>query len=87
MDILLFGRESAGVPTMSLPLPDARLGIPIKPGLRSLNVAMAAAMALGEALRQTSPATAAQELGSADGHVRNRGSQGTREELVRALAR
>jgi tRNA (cytidine/uridine-2'-O-)-methyltransferase len=34
--------------------------IPIKPGLRSLNVAMAAAMALGEALRQTSSAIAAQ---------------------------
>ena len=32
---------------------DARLVIPIEPGLRSLNVAMAAAMALGEAIRQT----------------------------------
>jgi tRNA (cytidine/uridine-2'-O-)-methyltransferase len=35
---------------------DTRVVIPIKPGLRSLNVAMAAAMALGEALRQTRPA-------------------------------
>ena len=35
---------------------DARLAIPIRPGLRSLNVAMAAAMALGEALRQTGSA-------------------------------
>ncbi|TMK06741.1 MAG: tRNA (cytidine(34)-2'-O)-methyltransferase [Alphaproteobacteria bacterium] len=60
MDILLFGRESAGVPDDVVTAADARLGIPIKPGLRSLNVAMAAAMALGEALRQTSPATAAQ---------------------------
>ena len=53
-DILLFGRESAGVPAEVAAAADARLVIPIKPGLRSLNVAMAAAMALGEALRQTS---------------------------------
>ena len=52
-DILLFGRESAGVPEEVAGVADARLVIPIKPGLRSLNVAMAAAMALGEALRQT----------------------------------
>jgi len=52
-DILLFGRESAGVPDDVAGAADARLVIPIKPGLRSLNVAMAAAMALGEALRQT----------------------------------
>ena len=52
-DILLFGRESAGVPEEVAGLADARVVIPIKPGLRSLNVAMAAAMALGEALRQT----------------------------------
>ena len=58
-DILLFGRESAGVPDDVATAADARLGIPIKPGLRSLNVAMAAAMALGEALRQTSSAIAA----------------------------
>jgi tRNA (cytidine/uridine-2'-O-)-methyltransferase len=54
-DILLFGRESAGVPDAVAAAADARLKIPIRPGLRSLNVAMAAAMALGEALRQTSP--------------------------------
>jgi tRNA (cytidine/uridine-2'-O-)-methyltransferase len=53
-DVLLFGRESAGVPDEVANAADARLVIPIKPGLRSLNVAMAAAMALGEALRQTS---------------------------------
>ncbi len=52
-DILLFGRESAGVPDEVAAAADARLVIPIKPGLRSLNVAMAAAMALGEAVRQT----------------------------------
>jgi tRNA (cytidine/uridine-2'-O-)-methyltransferase len=52
-DILLFGRESAGVTDEVADAADARLVIPIKPGLRSLNVAMSAAMALGEALRQT----------------------------------
>jgi tRNA (cytidine/uridine-2'-O-)-methyltransferase len=52
-DILLFGRESAGVPDEVATAADARVAIPIKPGLRSLNVAVAAAMALGEALRQT----------------------------------
>ena len=52
-DVLLFGRESAGVPDEVVASADARLVIPIKPGLRSLNVAVAAAMALGEALRQT----------------------------------
>lgn len=52
-DILLFGRESAGVPDEVSAAADARLVIPLKPGLRSLNVAMAAAMAAGEALRQT----------------------------------
>jgi tRNA (cytidine/uridine-2'-O-)-methyltransferase len=54
-DILLFGRESAGVPDEVAAAADARLVIPVKPGLRSLNVAMAAAMALGEAMRQTGP--------------------------------
>jgi tRNA (cytidine/uridine-2'-O-)-methyltransferase len=54
-DILLFGRESAGVTDDVVAAADARLVIPIKPGLRSLNVAMAAAMAVGEALRQTGP--------------------------------
>src|ERR1700741_761221 len=52
-DILLFGRESAGVPDEVAAAADARLRIPIAPGLRSLNVAIAVAMALGEALRQT----------------------------------
>jgi tRNA (cytidine/uridine-2'-O-)-methyltransferase len=56
-DILMFGRESAGVPVAVADKADARLKIPIKPTLRSLNVAMAAAMAVGEALRQTRFAT------------------------------
>ncbi len=59
-DMLLFGRESAGVPDDVVTAADARLVIPIQPGLRSLNVAMAAAMALGEALRQTRSAIGAQ---------------------------
>lgn len=52
-DTLLFGRESAGVPDEVHAAADARLVIPLQPGLRSLNVVTAAAMALGEALRQT----------------------------------
>ena len=52
-DIILLGRESAGVPDAVHAAADARLRIPLRPGLRSLNVAMTAAMALGEALRQT----------------------------------
>ena len=58
-DILLFGRESAGVPQAVAEAADARLVIPIRRGLRSLNVAISAAMALGEALRQTHTDTAA----------------------------
>jgi tRNA (cytidine/uridine-2'-O-)-methyltransferase len=54
-DILMFGRESAGVPDEVHRAADARLVIPMRPGLRSINVAMAAAMALGEAIRQTGP--------------------------------
>jgi len=52
-DVLLFGRESAGVPADVHAAADARLLIPLRPGLRSLNVALACAMAVGEALRQT----------------------------------
>jgi tRNA (cytidine/uridine-2'-O-)-methyltransferase len=52
-DILLFGRESAGVPDEVAAAADARLVIPVAPGMRSLNVAVSVAMALGEALRQT----------------------------------
>ena len=52
-DTLLLGRESAGVPEDVHEAANARIRIPLRPGLRSLNVAQAAAMALGEALRQT----------------------------------
>lgn len=52
-DVLLLGRESAGVPQAVHDSADVRLRIPIRTGLRSLNIAMAAAMVAGEALRQT----------------------------------
>jgi tRNA (cytidine/uridine-2'-O-)-methyltransferase len=52
-DIILVGRESAGVPDEVHQAADARIVIPMRPGLRSLNVAVTAAMILGEALRQT----------------------------------
>jgi tRNA (cytidine/uridine-2'-O-)-methyltransferase len=52
-DVLLFGRESAGAPEAVHAAADVRLLIPMRPGMRSLNVAMAAALAAGEALRQT----------------------------------
>jgi tRNA (cytidine/uridine-2'-O-)-methyltransferase len=51
--VLMFGRESAGVPAAVHKAADTRLRIPMREGLRSLNVAMAAAMVAGEALRQT----------------------------------
>ena len=51
-DILLVGRESAGVPDAVHDAADLRIVIPIRPPLRSLNVAVAAAMVLGEVLRQ-----------------------------------
>ena len=52
-DCLLMGRESAGVPDAVHAAADARVVVPIRPDLRSLNVAVCAAMILGEALRQT----------------------------------
>lgn len=52
-DVILLGRESAGVPDAVHDAADERILIPMVPGLRSLNVAMTAAMLLGEALRQT----------------------------------
>lgn len=51
-DILLVGRESAGVPQGVHTSADARIHIPMQKSLRSLNVAVAASMAIGEALRQ-----------------------------------
>ena len=55
-DVLLFGRESAGVPPAAHQAADVRLVIPMHRGMRSLNIAMAAAMVAGEALRQIRPA-------------------------------
>ena len=52
-DTLLLGRESAGVPEAVHAAADARLIVPMAPGARSLNVVTAAAIVLGEALRQT----------------------------------
>ena len=51
-DILLLGRESAGVPDSVHAAADIAIKVPMRPGLRSLNVAVAAAMVTGEALRQ-----------------------------------
>ena len=70
---------------------DARLRIPMRPGLRSLNVAMAAAMALGEALRQTDGFPAVTKMDADDRHPPRcrdtRSPQGARPRLVRAPAR
>jgi tRNA (cytidine/uridine-2'-O-)-methyltransferase len=51
-DILMFGRESAGVPDEVHAAAEVRLRVPMRADLRSLNVAMTCAMAVGEALRQ-----------------------------------
>ncbi len=58
-DTVLVGRESAGVPDEVHAAAAARVTIPMQSGLRSLNVALAAAMVLGEALRQTAGFAAA----------------------------
>lgn len=52
-DVLLLGSETEGVPETVHQAADARLRIPLRPGMRSLNLALAAALVLGEALRQT----------------------------------
>ena len=52
-DVLLFGQESAGVPSEIADMCELKLKIPIRPEVRSLNLAMAAGIAAGEALRQT----------------------------------
>ena len=52
-DTLLLGRESAGVPPEVHDLANARIRIPMRTGFRSLNIAVAAAIVLSEALRQT----------------------------------
>ncbi|HET6377422.1 MAG TPA: TrmH family RNA methyltransferase [Methylocella sp.] len=63
-DILLLGRESAGVPAAVHQAADARVVIPLRPPARSLNVAVAAAMAAGEALRQILSGRGRAERGS-----------------------
>lgn len=52
-DTLMLGRESAGVPDAVRQAVDTRVKIPMREGMRSLNIAVAAALVLGEALRQT----------------------------------
>lgn len=52
-DVLVLGRESAGVPDWLHDTVEARVRVPMNPGVRSLNVVTAAAMVAGEALRQT----------------------------------
>ncbi len=52
-DVLLFGKESAGVPADIAAACDVRLRIPMQPQVRSMNLATTAALALGEGLRQT----------------------------------
>ncbi len=52
-DVLLFGKESAGVPAAVAETCDARVRLPLRPQVRSMNVATAAALGLGEAMRQT----------------------------------
>lgn len=52
-DVLMLGRESAGVPESVAAGADLRVRIPMQPDMRSLNVAVAGAIVLGEALRQT----------------------------------
>jgi tRNA (cytidine/uridine-2'-O-)-methyltransferase len=52
-DVILLGSESAGVPADIHAEADLRIRIPMRPGFRSLNVAVAAGIALAEALRQT----------------------------------
>jgi tRNA (cytidine/uridine-2'-O-)-methyltransferase len=52
-DVLLFGKESAGVPAAVAKACDARVRLPMRAAVRSMNLAMSAGLALGEALRQS----------------------------------
>jgi tRNA (cytidine/uridine-2'-O-)-methyltransferase len=72
-DTLLTGRESAGVPPSVHAAAEARLLIPMRPGMRSINVAQAAAMVLGEALRQTALFPRAGDAGGADENIARQG--------------
>ncbi|MGD9783427.1 MAG: tRNA (cytidine(34)-2'-O)-methyltransferase [Hyphomicrobiaceae bacterium] len=66
-DVLMLGRESAGVPPAVRASTDCSVRIPMRVGLRSLNVAVAAAMVLGEALRQTGRLDALAQLAAPPG--------------------
>ena len=66
-DVLLLGRESAGVPKEIHESVDHRVVIPMNVGMRSVNVAIAAAMVLGEGLRQTEQFPPSPILPSNDG--------------------
>lgn len=68
-DILMLGRESAGVPDDIHAIADHRLIIPMVPDMRSINVAVSAAMVLGEALRQTAGFPKIGSLSETTGHV------------------
>lgn len=61
-DIILMGRESAGVPDSVHERADGRIVIPMQPGTRSINMAVSAGMILGEALRQTNSFPKLQEV-------------------------
>ncbi|MDY0883908.1 tRNA (cytidine(34)-2'-O)-methyltransferase [Dongia soli] len=68
-DSLMVGSESSGVPPSVHEAADARVKIPMRGGFRSLNVAVAAAMVIGEALRQTGfPAPATTSTGTTEEH-------------------
>ncbi len=70
-DVILMGRESAGVPDEVHEAADARVFIPMQPGLRSLNIAVSAAIILGEALRQTGSFPGGVVPGVASAEARN----------------
>jgi tRNA (cytidine/uridine-2'-O-)-methyltransferase len=65
-DVLMVGRESAGVPEMVHRRADLSVRVPLRPGLRSLNVVAAAAIVAAEALRQTGGLHEAGDPGAAD---------------------
>lgn len=65
-DVVMVGRESAGVTPEVRSAAEAVLCIPMRPGLRSINVALAAAMVMGEALRQTGGFPGRDETDDAD---------------------
>src|SRR5262249_36229499 len=84
-DVLLFGRETSGVPEKVHAAADARLVIPMREGLRSLNVAMAAAMAVGESMRQTAAPSLTIDTASCGGTRANPNRKNTKR--VRDISR